>query len=462
VIVRLPARLPALAQCRRLLALVGLLTVCLVNGCAAVTNPTVDGIPVRRLPPEVYGKSRENERPIPLTALRQKPPDAYLIGPGDVLGVYVEGVLGDKATPPPVRIPEQGNVPPALGYPLPVREDGTVPLPLLDPVKVEGLTLAQAQAKVVEAYTVSKKILQPGRARIVVTLIKPRTSHVLVLREDAGGTTFGTSGGFGVSTNGGGGTFFQETQRTAGFSLDLPAYENDVLNALTRSGGLPGPDAENEVILERGAGRAGPPPGSDPSRCAPDAPPEQLMQQYAGRGTQTLRIPLRADPEDAPTIRPQDVILQNGDVLLVRRRRGEFFYTGGLLPSRAFPLPRDRDLDVLQALALIGGPIVNGGLNANNLSGQLVQSGLGFPSPSQVTILRKVGPCAQVPILVNVNRALRDPRERILIQPGDVVILQQTVDEGIAQYLTTNVRFNILAFLVRQRDFIFTNNSTFP
>src|SRR5262249_41093616 len=151
---------------------------------------------------EVYGKSREAERPVPLTALRQQPAEAHLIGPGDVLGIYVEGVLGDKTAPPPVRIPEQGNVPPALGYPLPVREDGTVPLPLVEPVNVEGLTLVQAQEKVVEAYTVTKKILQPGRTRIIVTLIKPRTYHVLVLREDAGGTTFGTGGGFGLNNNG--------------------------------------------------------------------------------------------------------------------------------------------------------------------------------------------------------------------------------------------------------------------
>jgi len=443
---------------RRLLALAGLVVVCLLNGCAAVSNPVVDGIPVRRLPPEVYGKSREAERPIPLSALRQKPPEAHLVGPGDVLGVYVEGVLGDKSTPPPVRIPEQGNVPPALGYPLPVREDGTVPLPMVGPLKVEGLTLAEVQAKVVEAYTVTKKILQPRTARIVVTLIKPRTFHVLVLREDAGGSTFGTSGGFGVSVSGGGGSFFQETVKTAGFSLDLPVYENDVLNALTRSGGLPGPDAENEVIIERGANRDA--TSADPTRGG--CPPDQLMQQYEGRGTRTLRIPLRASPDEPLTIRPEDVLLQSGDVVLVRRRRGEFFYTGGLLPSRAFPLPRDRDLDVLQAMALVGGPLVNGGLNANNLSGQLVQSGLGFPSPSQVTILRKTGPCAQLPIMVNLNRALRDPRERILIQPGDVVILQQSVDEGIAQYLTTNLRFNILGFIVRQRDLIFTGNANFP
>src|SRR5262249_43012933 len=154
-------------------------------------------IPVRRLPPEVFGESRELAKQIQLTLLRQPPVKVYRLAPGDVLGVYIEGVLGEKNAPPPVRFSEQGNVPPALGYPLPVREDGKLPLPLIDPVKVEGLSLVEAQAKIVKAYTVTRKILQPDRARILVTLLQPRRYHVLVLREDAGSTTFSSGGGFG-------------------------------------------------------------------------------------------------------------------------------------------------------------------------------------------------------------------------------------------------------------------------
>jgi protein involved in polysaccharide export with SLBB domain len=451
----------------RLAALTLLFAVCALNGCAAISNPTVDGIPVRRLPPEVFGESRETMRPIQLTALRQKPPEAYLLGPGDVLGVYIEGVLGEKGQPPPVRIPEQSNLQPALGYPLPVRENGTVPLPLINPVKVEDLTLADAQAKIVEAYTVTKKILQPGRDRIIITLIQPRKYNVLVLREDAGGTTFGTQGGFGPGVAGGTGTFFQETRKAAGFSLQLPAYENDLLNALTRSGGLPGPEAEEEVIIERGAysgasdpgGRGGVPP-NDPAGGACSV--EQTIRDVQGRGSQTLRIPLRLRPGQSLNVRPQDIVLQNGDVVLVRLRRGEYFYCGGLLPPRIFPLPRDRDLDILQAVALVGGPLVNGGVNANNLSGSLVQSGLGFASPSQLAIVRKTETCGQLTILVDLNRALRDPRERILVQAGDVLILQQTVNEGFGQWFTTNFRFDFTGFLVRQRDFIFTSMGTMP
>src|SRR5580704_6285234 len=72
-----------------------LLAFCLFGaGCAAITNPVSDGIPVRELPDEYRGKSREGLRPIPLTMLRQKPILVHEVGPGDVLGIVIENVLG--------------------------------------------------------------------------------------------------------------------------------------------------------------------------------------------------------------------------------------------------------------------------------------------------------------------------------------------------------------------------------
>jgi protein involved in polysaccharide export with SLBB domain len=135
----------------RTAAVAGLLAA-LASGCAAVTNPVADGIPVRRLPPEAFGESKADIRPVPLAALTPPPPDAYRLAPGDVLGVFVEGILGERGGQPPVRIPEQGNLPPGIGYPIPVREDGTVPLPLIDPLDVNGLTIAQVQERVRSAY----------------------------------------------------------------------------------------------------------------------------------------------------------------------------------------------------------------------------------------------------------------------------------------------------------------------
>ncbi len=433
-----------------------LILIGVICGCAAVTNPVAEGIPVRRLPPEVFAESREFDQPIALTLLRQDPPEVYRLAAGDVIGVWIEGIFGDKNLPPPVRVPETGSVPPSLGFPFPVRDNGTVPLPLVDPVKVEGLSLAEAQDKITEAYTVTKKILKPGRESIIVTLVKPRSYRVMVLREDAGGSTFGTTGGY-TGGFGAGGSFFTEQRRTAGFALDLPAYENDVLNALTRSGGLPGTDAENEIILERGAAKTQ--STFDPSK---PGSVDEFINRIQGQSQQTIRIPLRVRPGKELNLTKEDIILNNGDVIYVKARKGEMFYTAGLLPARAFPLPRDRDLDILQALAIVGAPLINGGINANNFTGLLQQSGLGFPSPSQVTVIRKTCTGSQIPILVDVNRAFRDPRERILIQAGDIIVMQSTVKEATAQYLTTNLRFDIFSTLIRQRDLTMTGAGNAP
>src|SRR5438128_12469556 len=82
-----------------------LLAVGMCGGCASFANPTLaESIPVHRLPPEVFGRPREEEKTIPLTLLRQKPAEKYLFDAGDVLGVYVEGVLGEVGKAPPVQI----------------------------------------------------------------------------------------------------------------------------------------------------------------------------------------------------------------------------------------------------------------------------------------------------------------------------------------------------------------------
>jgi hypothetical protein len=438
---------------RSALIAAGFALVLSATGCASLTNPLVDGIPVRRLQPEAFGESKADLQIVPLTSLTPRAPDAYRLAPGDVLGVFIEGVLGERNGQPPVQIREQGNLPPGIGYPIPVRENGTLPLPLINPLSVAGLTIEQAQEKVTLAYLgklpgQKEEILKDQKARIIVTLLNRRQYHVLVLREDTGGTTTGAGGGF-TNGFGGGGTFVSQTRRTAGFPLDLPAYENDLLNALTRSGGLPGFEALDEVLIIRGAYRPG--LGGQPGTQTPD-----------GTGRETIRIPLRLHPGEQFNVRPSDLVLQSGDVVHVRARTGDVFYTGGLLPPHAFPLPNDRDIDILEAIALVGGPILNGGLAANNLSGQIVQTGLGFPSPSLVTIVRKLKSGAQIPITVSLNRAFKDPRERIAIRPGDYVILQATPGEALGQYITSNFRLNSVWTAIRSPNFTTTGTGTAP
>src|SRR5436305_1488631 len=74
------------------------------GGCAALTNPAAVGVPVRLVPPELLAPSKAGEQTVPLNLLGQPHRPEYLLGPGDVLGVYIDGFLGERNLPPPVHI----------------------------------------------------------------------------------------------------------------------------------------------------------------------------------------------------------------------------------------------------------------------------------------------------------------------------------------------------------------------
>ena len=73
----LPAGARALRSQARTLSLVAaVLTSIVANGCAALTNPLANGIPVRLVPPELLsaGPPRESLHTLPLSLLGQKAP----------------------------------------------------------------------------------------------------------------------------------------------------------------------------------------------------------------------------------------------------------------------------------------------------------------------------------------------------------------------------------------------------
>jgi protein involved in polysaccharide export with SLBB domain len=402
---------------------------CLVaalSGCAALTNPVAEGIPVRRLPPELLGSSREATGTIPLTLLRQKPVGVYRLAAGDELGVWIPGVLGEPNVPPPmevapaVQVRDQRRLPPGVGYPVPVREDGTVSLPLIDPVVVQGMTLSEAQEAIRRAYT-AKEVLKAG-AQLIVTLLHARQAHVVVMRQESGNITVGPSG----EIAGG--------KRGTGHVIDLPATENDVLHALAETGGMPGLDAYDEVVIHRGCFQ-----GDDERALILG----QLTAQVPGKSPllatapgETVRIPLRMRPGEVPPFRAEDVVLHTGDVVFLEARDPDVFFTGGLLPPGEFIMPRDRDLDVVEAVMQVRGALVNGAFATSNLSGALLEQGIGNPSPSLLTVVRRTPGGGSLPIRVDLSKALCDARERILVQPGDVLLLQETPEEAMGRYFT--------------------------
>ena len=404
------------------------------TGCAALTNPVSDGVPVRLVPQELLAPSKAGDQPLPFNLLGQPQPDQYRLAAGDVLGVYVEGYLGDKAVQVPTFVSpllqprDQRRTSASSGYPVPVQDDGTIDLPAAGTVSVNGLTIAQARDAIRDLY-VRKNLLKPDLARIIVNLLEKRQYSVVVFRQESS------------SFSGAPDTAIATSKRGTGFDLDLPAYQNDVLHALSRTGGLPGLDAYDEVIVYRNcfqdaAGRA-----AVMGQIGPAIPGKAIP---AGIGSCATRIPLRTAAHCTPGVRPEDILLGNGDVVYLAAREQEVFFTGGLLPAGIHVVPRDRDLDVIEAISLVRGPLVNGAFAVSNLSGTLIQSGVGNPSPAQVTVLRKTPGGGQVAITVDLRSALRHPSERLLVRGGDMLILQEMPGQALARYTSqTTLRLNL-------------------
>lgn len=64
-----------------------------------------------------------------------------------------------------------------------------------------------------------------------------------------------------------------------------------------------------------------------------------------------------------------------------------------------------------------------------------------FP-PTQIVVLRRLPNGSTIPIKINLNRALVDASQRILVQPGDYVLLQYTPIELAANYVLGSISFN--------------------
>ena len=335
------------------LALLGMLSA----GCSTITQP-ISGIPARRIPPQFLAQSKNNLVPLDPARLSQEPPRDYLLDDGDILGIYIEGILpfvppDRPPEPPPVNFPDAtSQLDPSLGFPIAVINDGTIQLPNLEPIKVRGLTIDQTRDLIRKYYLDSEILRESSRLQPIVTLMKERTYNVIVIRQDMGAVG---GGGGGAGQAG----FTRATDYSAtGRMLKLKAYQNDVLNALMESGGLPGVNAKNEVKILR-ASRADQRRrdefvqqfyqqyycNPDPCGCPPPLPEDPSI----------LKIPLRLPPGTIPEFGPENVVLEDGDIVYIESRDAEVFYTGGLLPGGEFKIPRDYDLDVLTAMALSGG-----------------------------------------------------------------------------------------------------------
>lgn len=264
------------SQTRVSIVLVAAIAVC--SGCAAI-HP-IRGVPVEQLMLE--GESRSDKSTIDLSLLEQSKPDQYRIGPRDVLSVYVPGVLGrmtdrddEVGDAPPINLPQNPADLPTIGFPLTVRDDGTLPLPQIRPVYVQGLTLGDVEDAIIAAYTEQTQVLNGTRAQVIVSLARPREIEVLVVRQEKSSEVAQAAPNV-VNVG--------RSRRGTARIVRLPAYKNDVLHALAKEqgvDGLPGLDAENTIYIIRRRNKGDMWPGSLPHCQGQDCQPCMTDASYS-------------------------------------------------------------------------------------------------------------------------------------------------------------------------------------
>ena len=391
-----------------------------------------NSIPVEQAPPSVRVLPKANQTLTDPARLRRNKPAVYRLDEGDTLAVFIEGILGELDSNPPVQFPTAGSdLPPSIGFPVPVLSDGVISLPQVPRLSVRGLTVLQVEALIKRAYLGGDEPLLKQDNRIVVSLMQKRTYNVTVIRQDQPAQSQAL-----LRPNQSVTTRSDRSSRVE--VLQLTADENDVFNALVQSGGLPGVNAEPNVRVQqqttryRPAGGNGEFPRSGSNGEFPRARQSGGFPRTGGLefprsgrsdpravGQNYSTIPLRqnAGSRRGSTIRGEDVTLRDGAIVRVASRGPDVYYTGGLLGGGEFPLPRDTDLDVTQAVAIAGGSL-GGGTN-----GQLAATDL--------TVLRRLPGNRQIAIGVDLRRALVDPAQRILVAPGDTLILRRTPAQNL-------------------------------
>lgn len=337
----------------------------------------------------------------------------HTVAAGDVLGIYIADILGEREELPTVSYPhfrtKNAPIEPFVGHPVKVEPDGTITLPFIEPLQVAELSLPDVRRLITQEYVDNRGLVKPGRSNVVVSLITPRFFRIYMVRQD---TRYNLPGLITTQQS-------EISRRWAGTTLYLEPKEASVLTALMQSGGLPGIDAKNEIWVMKGVDE-----DKIQECCIP------LINQLEGlqpmmipkENSKLIRIPLTQRLGGEMPFEPQDVVLGDGDVVFLPRRDGDAFMTGGMLPTGRFPLPRDRDMDILEAIAVSTGPNFGpaAGVRAPNYAG----GGKGILPPTDVFIIRRTAKNTQFKIYVDLKKCLDDPTHRVVIRRGDLIIMK--------------------------------------
>ena len=305
------------------------------------------------MPPNLLAPSRTNRSQLNLAGVATPGIADSQIAAGDLLEITLaSGREGEGLKPTLAR----------------VADDGAVDVPLVGAVQVAGLEATAAELEITRA-SVERGIFR--RPHVAVEIKTKAVNRITVL---------GAVGEPGV----------HEVSRT----------NSNLVAALASAGGL-NEDAGTVVEIVRQPQLTAQVPAGDgvqqASYRAGGQPGGSLVAS-----PQTQRIDL-ANASAAPSC-----TLGDRDVVVVKPRDKEMIYVAGLVKKPGqFEMPVDRDVRLLDAIAMAGG--------------------LDSPVADRVLVVRNVpGRPEPMPIRCSVAAAKRVGSENLVLAPGDAVSIEQT------------------------------------
>jgi polysaccharide biosynthesis/export protein len=336
-------RLPCLSPIVAILALA-----CIGSGCASRAYRATN------LPPELMAPASLDLTAVDLSGLANHSVSVEVIQPGDVLDVsMITDYSKLVSTTTPAR----------------VADDGSVIVPLVGKVGVGGIEVEDAE-KIINAESIARGVFR--NPCITVTMRQCRTRKVTVMGA--------------VNAPG---------------PHELPRGSSSLMAALLAAGGL-SKEAGTEVEIHHTDSRQAP-GGSTAAPVANAADGSASLASYQPAAAEAIRVDLKA--AEAGAVQVPD--LRDGDVVHVKKRTLRPIYVMGLVTKPGeFAYPTDKEIRVLDALALAGGV-------SNALA-------------DDVMVIRKMPNAAEPARIAVTIQDAKNGRDNLALAPGDTVSVERT------------------------------------
>ncbi|NLE38813.1 MAG: hypothetical protein GX621_12385 [Pirellulaceae bacterium] len=338
----------------------------LFSGCASrVFRPT-------NLPAEYAASPAVQLDTLDLSSLAGSKNSADIIHWGDLLEIEIDSGLP--------------SIPPRVSS-VRVARDGTAKIPLIGSVAVGGMELEQAETAVVAAARARDVYLSPYVSVTIAEMRKDRITVVGAVEKP--------------------GTY------------ELPRGSASLMAALVSAEGLADSASGDVEIRPTDIRLAGPMLGANDAQGGGDSARLASHEEVRPSGVPAVRVNLFADNAGMANRE-----LRDGDVVNVMKRDLPPIHVLGLVNKPgAFEVTANRDLHLLDALAMAGG--------------------LSNPVADRVTVRRRVAEDAEnITIVASVRKAM-DGRENVLLSPGDTVMVRQTPETVVVDVFKSFVRLSI-------------------